>query len=107
MHEKGMKFWSYQLQFQSGVVEERIQTKNQIKEALNSCYGGVGPNGERGFVVEQGFGKYLPVHFPTFLDDTETSNLVRNVICTSFSPFQRGFPTTFVTKCAANTLQFA
>lgn len=46
--------FGYQLQLASGIVEEKIQTKNQIKQLLNGIYGGKGGNGEVGFDVREG-----------------------------------------------------
>ena len=50
-----MKFWTYQIQLKSGEVEKRLQSKTQIKQALNACYGGLGPKSEPGFEVQKGF----------------------------------------------------
>jgi pimeloyl-ACP methyl ester carboxylesterase len=44
----------YQIQLAGPEVEERVQGKEKIKEFLNAMYGGRGPNGEVGFVSEQG-----------------------------------------------------
>jgi len=46
--------FGYQLQLASGLVEEKIQTKNQIKQLLNGIYGGKAGNGEVGFDVREG-----------------------------------------------------
>ena len=46
--------FGYQLQLASGLVEEKIQSKQEIKHLLNGMYGGKGPNGEVGFEVETG-----------------------------------------------------
>ena len=44
----------YQIQLGSGIVEERIKSKAQIKDFLNALYGGKGPNGEYGFDTTNG-----------------------------------------------------
>jgi soluble epoxide hydrolase / lipid-phosphate phosphatase len=44
----------YQIQFAGPEVGERIQGKEKLKEFLNAMYSGRGPNGEVGFVPEQG-----------------------------------------------------
>lgn len=44
----------YQIHLASGEVEEHIQTKDEIKQFLNACYGGRGPNGESGFEMTSG-----------------------------------------------------
>lgn len=46
--------FTYQLQLGSGEIEKHISSKEQIKQFLNGLYGGRGPNGEVGFVPEQG-----------------------------------------------------
>ena len=46
--------FTYQLQLASGEIEKHISSKEQIKQFLNALYGGRGPNGEVGFVPEQG-----------------------------------------------------
>lgn len=44
----------YQLHLASGEVEKHVQGKDRIKQFLNACYGGRGPNGELGFEVTEG-----------------------------------------------------
>ena len=44
----------YQLHFASGELEERIQSKDEIKSFLNGMYGGKGPAGEVAFEAEKG-----------------------------------------------------
>lgn len=46
--------FGYQLQFASGQLENAIQSWEQIKQMLNSLYGGRTPKGESGFDVEHG-----------------------------------------------------
>ncbi|MCJ1362533.1 hypothetical protein MMC16_001637 [Acarospora aff. strigata] len=46
--------FTYQLQLASGEIEKHIQSKEEIKQFLNALYGGRGPNGEVGFIPEQG-----------------------------------------------------
>ena len=46
--------WQYQLQLASGEVEEKVKTKEDIRQFLNALYGGVGPQGEWGFEVWRG-----------------------------------------------------
>ncbi|KAG8531491.1 uncharacterized protein KY384_003120 [Bacidia gigantensis] len=53
--EQGMKNLTYQMQLKSGIVEERIVTRDDIKSMLCAAYGGRGPNGEYGFDVRVGF----------------------------------------------------
>lgn len=47
----------YQLQLASGIVEEKIQSKEQIRKLLNGMYGGMSSDGRRAFDVKAG------VHF--------------------------------------------
>lgn len=49
-----MPNWGYQLHLASGEVEERIKSKAQIEQFLNSVYGGQGPDGEAGFSHTEG-----------------------------------------------------
>ncbi|KAF6224988.1 hypothetical protein HO133_010183 [Letharia lupina] len=49
-----MPNWGYQLHLASGEVEERIRSKAQIEQFLNSVYGGQGPDGEAGFSHTEG-----------------------------------------------------
>jgi len=44
----------YQIHLASGEIEKHIQTKDEIKQFLNACYGGTGPNGESGIEVTGG-----------------------------------------------------
>lgn len=44
----------YQIHLASGEIEKRIQTKDEIKQFLNACYGGTGPDGESGFEMTGG-----------------------------------------------------
>ena len=46
--------FSYQIQLASGIVEQHIQTKEDIKQFLNALYGGKGPDGKTGFAVAKG-----------------------------------------------------
>ncbi|KAL8717308.1 MAG: hypothetical protein Q9225_005440 [Loekoesia sp. 1 TL-2023] len=46
--------FGYQLQLASGQLENVIQSREQIKQMLNSLYGGRTSNGEPGFDVEHG-----------------------------------------------------
>ncbi len=46
--------FQYQIQLASGDIEKAISTREQIKQFLNGLYGGKGPNGEVGFIPEQG-----------------------------------------------------
>jgi len=46
--------FAYQLQLASGEIEKQVSSKEQIKQFLNGLYGGRGPNGEVGFIPEQG-----------------------------------------------------
>jgi pimeloyl-ACP methyl ester carboxylesterase len=46
--------FAYQIQLASGEVEEKIKSKEDIKQFLNAMYGGKGPNHEVGFVAEKG-----------------------------------------------------
>ncbi|KAL1857722.1 hypothetical protein Plec18167_001877 [Paecilomyces lecythidis] len=46
--------FGYQLQFKSGEVEKRVQTKEQIKQFLLTLYGGRTPDGQLGFNVQEG-----------------------------------------------------
>lgn len=46
--------FTYQLQLGSGEIEKHIASKEKIKQLLNGLYGGRGPNGEVGFIPEQG-----------------------------------------------------
>ncbi|KAI9877118.1 MAG: hypothetical protein M1830_004742 [Pleopsidium flavum] len=46
--------FKYQLQLASGEIEKAISSREQIKQFLNGLYGGRGPNGEVGFIPEQG-----------------------------------------------------
>ena len=65
--------FGYQLQLASGVVEEHIKAREQIRMFLNCLYGGVGPNGERGFYVREGIRFHeLPILEPTKLVDGAT-----------------------------------
>ena len=52
--ESKLPNFQYQLQLASGVVEEYIQYREQIKQFLNGLYGGKGPNGEDGFETTKG-----------------------------------------------------
>jgi soluble epoxide hydrolase/lipid-phosphate phosphatase len=52
--EERMPTFAYQLQLAGPEVEQKIKTKEQIKEFLNATYGGSGPNGEFGFSVTDG-----------------------------------------------------
>ena len=54
MVETSLPQFRYQIQLASGKVEERIQSKEQVKTFLNALYGGKGPNGEIGFDVRKG-----------------------------------------------------
>lgn len=49
-----MPNWGYQVHLASGEVERRIRSKDEIKQFLNSVYGGKGPNGEVGFTHTEG-----------------------------------------------------
>ena len=65
--------FGYQLHLASGQVEENIKSREQIKTFLNSLYGGIGPNGERGFYVREGVRfDELPILKPTRLVDEAT-----------------------------------
>lgn len=56
-----MPNWGYQLHLASGQVEERVKSKDEIKQFLNAVYGGRGPNGEAGFSHSKGpFYENLP-----------------------------------------------
>ena len=65
--------FTYQLHLASGDVEKNIKSREQIRMFLNSLFGGVGPNGERGFYTHEGvrFGE-LPSLRPTELVDEAT-----------------------------------
>ncbi|KAL8795312.1 MAG: hypothetical protein Q9195_002182 [Heterodermia aff. obscurata] len=65
--------FGYQLHLASGEIEERIKSKEQIKMFLNCLFGGTGPNGERGFYVQEGLRfDELPILKPTKLIDEAT-----------------------------------
>lgn len=49
-----MPNWEYQLRLASGEVDQRIKSKDEIKQFLNAVYGGKGPNGEAGFTHTEG-----------------------------------------------------
>ena len=46
--------FAYQFQLASGIVEEKIQTREGIKKFLNGLYGGKGSNGEKSFTTSSG-----------------------------------------------------
>lgn len=46
--------FGYQLQLMGPEVEAKIQGEEQLRKFLNTMFGGRGPNGEVGFVVEKG-----------------------------------------------------
>ncbi len=52
--ETRMPDWGYQLHLASGEVEQRIKSKDEIKQFLNSVYGGKAPNGDSGFSHTKG-----------------------------------------------------
>lgn len=54
MVETRMPSWGYQLHLASGAVEERVRSKDEIKQFLNAVYGGRGPGGEAGFSHTEG-----------------------------------------------------
>ena len=45
---------AYQLQLASGTVEEKIKSRDQIRQLLNGMYGGMSPDKERAFDVKDG-----------------------------------------------------
>lgn len=47
-------YFTYQLQFASGVVEEAIQSRSEIRSLLNASYGGNPPDGSPVMVPERG-----------------------------------------------------
>lgn len=60
--------FTYQMQLASGQVEEKVKTKEEIKQFLSAVYGGRGPNYEVGFVAEKGvLFENIPVLEPTRL----------------------------------------
>ena len=67
--------FAYQLHLASGEVEKRIKSREEMKMLLNSLYGGIGPNGERGFYAKEGIRfNELPSLKPTKLVDDATLN---------------------------------
>ena len=69
--------FAYQLQLAGPDVEEKIKTKEQIKEFLNALYGGRGPNGEIGFNVTDGvLFQNLPTLEPTPLLSAKVDPLI-------------------------------
>ena len=67
--------FGYQLQLGSGVVEKAISTKEEIRQFLNSLYGGRGAQGEVGFDVVQGANfENLPKLDPTPLLSPKVSS---------------------------------
>ncbi|MCJ1358776.1 MAG: hypothetical protein MMC33_008776 [Icmadophila ericetorum] len=46
--------WGYQLQLKSGEVEKVINSREKIRQFLNTMYGGRTPNGKPGFSTNQG-----------------------------------------------------
>ena len=69
--------FAYQLQLAGHDVEEKIKTKEQIKEFLNALYGGRGPNGEIGFNVTDGvLFQNLPTLEPTPLLSAKVDPLI-------------------------------
>lgn len=44
----------YQLQLASGDIEKVITSRDQLRQFLNALYGGRGPNGEVGFLPQEG-----------------------------------------------------
>ena len=64
----------YQLQLASGEVEDKIKSRDQLRELLNGVYGGVSPNkGETAFDVRDGVRfDVLPRLLPTKLVDGAT-----------------------------------
>ena len=65
--------FTYQLHLASGEIEETVKSREQIKAFLNCLYGGSGPNGERGFYVQEGVRfDELPNLRPTKLVDEAT-----------------------------------
>ena len=65
--------FGYQLQFADGKLEEKIASREQIKQMLNAMHGGWCPNKERGFDVQHGlYLEKLPRLEHTKLVDRET-----------------------------------
>lgn len=52
--EKYFPNWGYQLQLKSGEVEKVINSKEKIRQFLNTMYGGRTPDGKPGFTTNGG-----------------------------------------------------
>ena len=71
--------FGYQLQLAGNEVEERIKSREQIKMFLNCLFGGIGPNGEKGFYVQEGLRfDELPILKATKLMDEATLDYYTN-----------------------------
>jgi hypothetical protein len=44
----------YQRQFASGIIERKLTTKDDIRNFINSLYGGTTPEGQPGFALAKG-----------------------------------------------------
>lgn len=73
VHSGRLPNFAYQLQLASGVVEEKITSKDQIKQFLNALYGGLSAEREKGFDAQHGLHlDVLPRLLPTKLVDEAT-----------------------------------
>lgn len=73
VHSGKLPNFAYQLQLASGVVEEKITSRDQIRQFLNGVYGGLSPEREKAFDSRIGLHfDVLPRLLPTKLVDGAT-----------------------------------
>ena len=71
--------FGYQLQFANDKLEDKVTSREQIKQLLNAMYGGWSPNKERGFDVRHGIHlENLPRLGHTKLVDKKTLDYYAN-----------------------------
>jgi len=73
VHSGRLPNFAYQLQLASGVVEEKINSRDQIRQFLNALYGGLSSKREKAFDARHGLhSDVLPRLLPTKLVDGAT-----------------------------------
>jgi hypothetical protein len=68
---------AYQKQLSSGIVEEKIKTKDEIRNFINTMYGGTTPDGQPGFSLYKGllFDRVSSVRQSPLLSTEVTTNM--------------------------------